>query len=91
MDVVNPVPPPDCEKVVRSLWEYLDGRSSPESVAAIEAHLDQCEGCRAYADFEARLVRTLSDLRRSHSDPGRLREDVLKVLRAAGMGEQEDK
>jgi len=84
--VSPPQPPPECAQVVRQLWEYLDGRVDPESVAAIEEHLAECEGCRAFAAFEKRIVTTLSSLRGRHSDAGRLREDVLKVLREAGMG-----
>lgn len=75
----------DCGEVVRSLWEYLDGRAGPERTAAIQDHLDQCAQCRAHADFEEKLVRTLAGLRRQHSDPQRLREHVMAVLAAAGM------
>jgi len=82
-------PPPECREVVVSLWEYLDGRLEPESVASIETHLALCEGCRALADFEKRLVRTLSGLRGQHTDPVRLRQDVLAVLRDAGLGSEE--
>lgn len=78
-------PPPECRKVVSALWEYLDRRLGPETVAAIENHLALCEGCRAFADFEKRLVSTLSGLRGRHTDPVRLREEVLAVLREAGL------
>jgi len=78
---------PECVEVVRQLWEYLDGRARPESVASIEDHMAQCRGCRAIAEAETELLRSLSKLRGQHSDPQRLREDVLKVLEAAGLGE----
>ena len=81
-----PDPQLDCAEVVRSLWEYLDQRASAELYAAIDEHLARCEACRAHFDFEERLVRALAELRGRHSDPVRLREDVLKVLRAAGLG-----
>jgi len=74
--------------VVRSLWEYIDGRVEPDALEGIEEHLARCEGCRAHAVFEERLVRTLAGLRSQHSDPERLRDDVLKVLRAAGLGSE---
>ena len=74
----------ECTEVVRSLWEYLDGRASDGLVVGIEAHLVWCEGCRAHFAFEERLVKTLAGLRREHSDPERLRAAVLEVLRAAG-------
>jgi anti-sigma factor (TIGR02949 family) len=77
----------DCAAVVRSLWEYLDGRASAELVGGIEEHLDRCEGCRAHFAFEERLVQTIAALRREHSDPARLREAVLRALRDAGLGE----
>ena len=76
----------DCAAVVRALWEYLDGRASPELIGDIDEHLARCEGCRAHFEFEERLVETIAGLRRQHSDPVRLRQQVLAVLRAAGMG-----
>lgn len=86
MDSNTPERPLDCAEVVRALWEYLDGRASAEHASAINEHLALCEGCRAHFAFEERLVRTISELRKQHSDPERLREEVLAVLRAAGMG-----
>ena len=29
----------DCAAVVRALWEYLDGRASPELIGDIDEHL----------------------------------------------------
>lgn len=75
----------NCDEVVRALWEYIDGRMERDSLGRIEDHLARCEGCRAHAAFEERLVRTLAGLRKQHSDPERLREHVLKVLRDAGL------
>lgn len=83
---MTPGAPLDCDKVVRSLWDYIDRRVDAVTLAAIEDHLAQCEGCRSHAEFETRLVKTLSGLRGQHSDPGRLREDVLRMLKAAGLG-----
>jgi anti-sigma factor (TIGR02949 family) len=75
----------DCEVVVRSLWAYLDGETSEGDARALERHLARCESCRAHADFEARLVAELVRLRRTHSDPVRLRMRVLEALCAAGL------
>ena len=79
----------DCATVVRELWEYLDGRASSADAAEIKAHLEWCEGCRAHFAFEDRLVKTIARLRRQHSDPVRLRAEVLGVLQAAGLGRAE--
>lgn len=87
MDHMTPGTPLDCAEVVRALWDYLDGRAPAEQVVAIDDHLAACDGCRAHFAFEARLVNTLSELRRQHSDPARLRQEVLAVLREAGFGE----
>ncbi len=76
----------DCASVVRDLWEYLDGRATTANVEEIKAHLAWCDGCRAHFAFEERLVKTLGQLRREHSDPVRLRAEVLGVLQAAGLG-----
>ena len=86
MDSMTPERPLDCAEVVRALWEYLDGRASEEHVDAIDEHLARCEGCRAHFAFEERLVKTIAQLRKQHSDPARLRAEVLAALRAAGMG-----
>lgn len=83
---MTPGVPLDCEQVVRALWDYIDRRADAVTLGAIDDHLAQCEGCRAHADFEARLVSALSGLRKQHSDPGQLREEVLKMLKAAGLG-----
>lgn len=86
MDSKTPERRLDCAEVVRELWEYLDGRASAELVSGIDEHLARCDGCRAHFAFEERLVKTISELRKQHADPVRLREAVLAALRAAGMG-----
>jgi anti-sigma factor (TIGR02949 family) len=86
MDSMTPERRLDCAEVVRSLWEYLDGRASSDDVSAIDEHLAWCEGCRAHFEFEERLVKNIAALREQHSDPVRLRTEVLAALRAAGMG-----
>ena len=89
---MNPLTPDnglDCAEVVRALWEYLDGRAGEVLVAGIDAHLSWCDGCRAHFEFERRLVENISELRRRHSDPARLRAAVVSVLREAGMGGDE--
>ena len=90
MRTLTPDSPMSCEEAVRSLWDHIDRRVEPESLAAIEDHLARCDDCRAHAEFEARLVKSLSELRGRYSDVVRLRENVLKVLRAAGMGAGKD-
>lgn len=85
MSSSTPETPLDCSEVVRSLWDYLDGRAGTDLVAGIDRHLALCDGCRAHFAFEKRLVKTIAELRKEHADPSRLRDEVLKVLRAAGL------
>lgn len=73
-------PPPDCEAVVRSLWDFLDSELDKESIAEIRGHLDACNPCRGHADFERRLLDELSKLRRQPSDPEALRARVEAAL-----------
>jgi anti-sigma factor (TIGR02949 family) len=87
MDGLKPDAPLDCAEVVRNLWEYLDRRANPELVDAIDEHLARCVGCQAHFEFERRLVTNLAALRGRHSDPARLRNEVLEVLREAGVDE----
>jgi anti-sigma factor RsiW len=39
-----------CNELVELLTEYLEGTLPAAEVAAIEAHLVSCEGCRRYLD-----------------------------------------
>lgn len=73
----------ECERVVRALWDYLDGRLAPIEVAEIERHLDACAGCRSHAEHEAALLAALGQLRGSSDDAERLRDRVLAALREA--------
>lgn len=73
--------PPECEVVVRAIWDYLDDNVTAEQLVEIEDHLAECEHCVAHTDFERELVRHIGTLRRRHSDPERLRQRVLAAIR----------
>ena len=75
--------PPDCEEVVRALWDFLDSELDDVTARRISEHLEACEYCQSHADFERRLVSELAGLRRQHSDPQVLRERVKAALRKA--------
>jgi anti-sigma factor (TIGR02949 family) len=74
---------PDCESVVRALWDFLDAELDDARLEAIDRHLAACRQCRSHADFEQRLVDELAALRREHSDPEALRARILEALREA--------
>jgi len=37
-----------CKETIARLSEYLDAELTPETLRALEAHLDECAPCRAY-------------------------------------------
>jgi anti-sigma factor (TIGR02949 family) len=73
--------PPDCEAVVRALWDYLDQRLEQPQIEVIDAHLADCEYCRAHFAFERQLVDQLRALRLQHQDPVKLKSRILAALR----------
>jgi negative regulator of sigma E activity len=40
----------NCEEYAALLDAYVDGELSPDEMARVQAHLDDCPGCRAYVD-----------------------------------------
>ena len=77
------VKPVDCETVVRALWAYLDRQLGDAERAAIDAHLEECEHCRAHTEFERRLISSIGAIKAESDDAGALRERVLDALRRA--------
>lgn len=75
--------PSDCESVVRALWDYLDRELDDAGMAAIDAHLAECEHCLAHAAFERHLIAEIRRLRARHDEPNTLRSRVLAMLRRA--------
>ena len=51
-----------CEHVARGLWDYVDGRLSPSTLAEFEAHLAECNGCPKFVSFARLMHRVLRTL-----------------------------
>ncbi len=51
-----------CQEVARQLSAYLDGELGDLATSALRGHLRTCDGCRALADAEAKLVESLRQL-----------------------------
>ena len=63
------LPEMPCRELVELVTDYLEERLSPFDRARFEAHLDQCEACRAYLEqFRATILAL-----------GRLREESLST------------
>ncbi|MGQ0574332.1 MAG: anti-sigma factor family protein [Pseudonocardia sp.] len=56
-----------CRELVELVTDYLEGALPPDEVAAVEAHLDECGGCREY----------LTQMRATVSATGAVRVDTL--------------
>ncbi len=83
------VPTFNCEQTVRRLWDYLDGELNALDVAAVDAHLVECERCPAHFTFEQRFLRAVRDARAAiHTPDGAttasLRLRVVSMLAVAG-------
>ena len=51
-----------CRDLVELVTEYLEDRLSPEDRARFDAHLAECEACRAFLDQFRQTIRALGRL-----------------------------
>ena len=79
----------DCEQSVRRLWDYLDDEFGAIEIAAVDAHLVECDRCPPHCTFERRFLNAVraardtiatTDAPRTHA----LRVRVVDMLRSAG-------
>lgn len=56
---------PNCEALLSSLSDYIDGELSAELCQAIEKHIAECENCRIVVDTTRKTV----DLVHTTNDP----------------------
>ena len=77
----------DCESVMRQLWDYLDGELTPERMDAIRTHLELCKRCYPQYEFERSFLDAVEKSSRPHSNPERLRRNLMEALEAKGLRE----
>ncbi len=77
-----------CVELVELVTDYLEGALDQDERARLEAHLDACEGCRAYLDQVRQTVQMMSHLPSEDLSPP-VRQHLLEAFRAwrAGSGE----
>lgn len=68
-----------CLGIAELLGEYLDRALDPATAAALEAHLADCQECRAFLNTYRRTVRTTGDLR-EEALPESLRQRLVAFL-----------
>ncbi len=70
----------DCKETVRQLWDYLDRELTATDMAAIDAHLAQCDKCPQHFAFERQFLAAVKVARAQHTAPDALRERVRATL-----------
>ena len=76
----------DCRQVLDELQDWLRREVTPESSAAIEAHLALCAPCRAHTEFERRFQAVLARAAGLERCPPELRERMVAALRREAGG-----
>lgn len=69
-----------CRELVELVTEYFEGALPPEEVAAIEAHLDECPGCRAYLEQMRATIAAVGALP-VQTLPDAMVDDLLRAFR----------
>ena len=67
---------PQCEKLLGSLSDYIDGELQAELCSLIERHLQQCDNCRIVVN----TLRKTVELYRQTSGPAELPGSVRERL-----------
>ena len=70
-----------CENFAALLDPFIDGELSPEEMARVQAHLDECPACRAYVD-DALAIRTAFPDVEDTELPEGFAESVMARVRA---------
>lgn len=74
-----------CHEFVELVTEYLEDALSPLDRARLEAHLDQCGGCREYLAQMRQTIHVLGQLHTDSIEPA-MRDRLVQVFRAWQRG-----
>jgi anti-sigma factor (TIGR02949 family) len=70
----------NCETLLGSLSEYIDGELSPELCREIEKHLAGCENCRVVLNTTNRTIDLVQSPAEAVAVPDDVRERLFKRL-----------
>jgi predicted anti-sigma-YlaC factor YlaD len=70
-----------CQELVELVTPYLEGVLPVDEVTAIEHHLGECSGCRAYVEQMRQTIRLVGHVPHEQVD-AQAREQVLSIFRA---------
>ena len=77
-----------CENFAALLDPFVDGELSPDEIARVQAHLDGCPACRAYAD-DALAIRASFPDAEDTPVPDGFAESVMARIRAEAASQAE--
>ena len=69
-----------CHELVELVTEYLENALAPRQRARLEAHLDDCAGCREYLEQMRQTIRALGRIEVDSIEPA-MRDRLLHVFR----------
>jgi anti-sigma factor (TIGR02949 family) len=81
--------PPECQEVIRHIWDYLDGRLDAAFTERLRVHIAKCPPCLKYEEFQRSFLDLLGSLRARPSASRELEQQVLTALIAEGWTPQE--
>ena len=70
----------NCERLLGSLSEYIDGELPPEFCQEIEKHLAECENCRVVLNTTQRTIDLVQAPTEKPDLPEEVRERLFKRL-----------
>ena len=68
-----------CEKVIESVFDYLDKEMTPENMAELQKHLDLCRSCFSRFEFEISLRQNLRS-KTNHTCPEKLKLKLRQII-----------
>jgi len=73
-----------CEEALARVYEYLDGELEPSTQERIHRHLEICERCYPYFDFERLFLDHVREKGLRSGDSDRLRRRLESLFADAG-------
>lgn len=74
----------ECREALGYVYEYLDGELDPDTQERIHRHVEICQRCYPYYDFERIFLDTVRDRGLASGDVERLRDRLEGLLERAG-------
>jgi len=76
---------PQCDQILGSLSEYIDGELKDELCAMLEAHLQECENCRIVVDTMRKTIELYKEFSTPDELPGEVRQRLYAKLELQGF------